>query len=89
MDESFESKIKKLDRLDLERDEAIKIREIAEAKAAASEAKRLYGKDWKKVLFGAVKSLRVNKENLQTLHSMGVGDNSLRELNDPRSFRRK
>ena len=55
-------------------------------KAAIREAKSLYGKDWKKVLLGAVRSLRVNKETLQTLHGMGV-DGSLRELNDPRKFR--
>ncbi len=59
----------------------------AQKKAAISEAKRLYGKDWKKILFGTVKSLRINRETLQTLHGLGV-DSSLKELNDPRAFRR-
>ena len=56
-------------------------------KAAIREAKRLYGSDWKKTLLGAVKSLRVNRETLHTLHGMGV-DGSLREYNDPRMMRR-
>ena len=56
-------------------------------KAAIREAKALYGKDWKKQIWGMAKSLRVNKETLQTLHGMGV-DGSLREYNDPRRMRR-
>lgn len=56
-------------------------------KAAIREAKALYGKDWKKQILGAVKSLGVNKETLQTLHGMGI-DGSLRDYNDPRKFRK-
>jgi len=59
----------------------------AQKKAAIREAKRAYGKDWKQVLFGAVKSLRVNRETLQTLHGMGV-DGGLRSYNDPRKIRK-
>jgi len=59
-----------------------------EQKAAAiREAKAMYGKDWKKVLLGAVKSLRVDRETLHTLHGMGV-DGVLRGYNDPRVFRK-
>ena len=56
-------------------------------KAMIREAKQMYGRDWKKVLWGAAKSLRVNRETLQTLHGLGV-DGSLRDYNDPRKFRR-
>jgi len=56
-------------------------------KAAIRQAKEMYGKDWKKQIWGAVKSLRVNKETLHTLHGLGV-DSSLRSYNDPRAFRK-
>jgi len=59
----------------------------AQKRALIREAKAKYGKDWKSTIFGAVKSLRVNKETLQTLHGMGI-DSTLRELNDPRAFRK-
>jgi len=58
---------------------------LEEKKKVIKEMKASYGKDWKKVVWGAIKSLKINKENLQTLHSMG-GNSSLRELNDPRQF---
>jgi len=56
-------------------------------KAAIREAKQMYGKDWKKEIWGAVKSIRVDKETLHSLHGLGV-DGSLRDYNDPRHIRR-
>jgi len=58
---------------------------IAQKKAAIAEAERTYGKDWKKTLWGALKSVRINKETLHTLHGLGVGS-GMRDLNDPRHF---
>lgn len=58
---------------------------IAEKKKALAEMKKSYGSDWKSVLFGAARKLRINKETMQTLHSMG-GNQRLRDLNDPRQF---
>jgi len=55
-------------------------------KAAIAEARKTYGRDWKSVVWGAIKSVKINKENLQTLHSMGV-DTSLKDMNDPRKWK--
>lgn len=52
-------------------------------KALIREAKQKYGKDWKKVLFGAAGKLKVNKEALETFHSLGVGGSELRQMNNP------
>ena len=79
---------KKISMLELEDEELDKELSVTQKKAAIAEAKKLYGKDWKKVLFGALKSLRINKETLQTLHGLGV-DSSLREYNDPRALSRR
>jgi len=58
---------------------------LAEKERALAEAKKAYGKDWKKVLFGALGHLKINRETLQTLHSMGSNE-KLKDLNDPRQF---
>lgn len=57
----------------------------AEKEAAIREMKRSHGKNWKKILFGAAKSIKINRETMQTLHSMGSNER-LRSLNDPREF---
>ena len=76
---------KKISIKELESEELDQDLSKEQKKAAIREAKAMYGKDWKQMLFGAVKSLRVNKETLHSLHGMGV-DGSLRDLNDPRTF---
>lgn len=88
MDEKEKELEKRISFKELESEELDKELSVAQKKAAISEAKRIYGKDWKQILFGAVKSLRVNRETLHTLHGMGV-DSSLKDYNDPRTFRRK
>lgn len=60
----------------------------AQRKAAIAEAKKTYGRDWKKMLFGAMKHLKVDKETLHTLHSMGAGGQELRDMSNPTFLRR-
>jgi len=87
MDPKEQEKIKSIGMKELEGEELDAELTKEQKKAAIREARQLYGRDWKKTLLGAVKSLRVNRETLQTLHGMGV-DGSLRDMNDPRKFRR-
>ena len=87
MNEKEKDLERKISFKELEGEELDKELSIAQKKAAISQAKKLYGKDWKQILFGAVKSLRVNRETLHTLHGMGV-DSSLKDYNDPKAFRR-
>ena len=88
MDESERTLEKRISIKELESEELDQDLSKEQKKAAIRAAKATYGKDWKQMLFGAVKSLRVNKETLHTLHGMGV-DSSLRDFNDPRTFRGK
>jgi len=87
MDEEIKDKEKKISLLELEDESLGKELSVEQKKAAIAEAKKLYGRDWKKILFGALKSLRVNRETLQTLHGLGV-NSSLRDLSDPRTLGR-
>ncbi len=64
---------------------------LEQKKASIREAKQMYGKDWKKMIGGAVSAagkMRVNAETMQNLHSLGMGGDRLRDLNDPRSMGR-
>jgi len=88
MDERERELEKKISIKELESEELGQELSVAQKKAAISEAKRLYGKDWKKEVWGAVKSLRVDKETLHTLHGMGV-DGTLKDLNDPSKMGRR
>lgn len=88
MNEEGVEREKRLFRVEEEEEELTHELSKEQKKAAISEAKRAYGHDWKKMLFGAAKSLRINRETLQTLHGMGVGDSPLKKYNDPRAFRR-
>lgn len=88
MDEKEKVREKHISILELESEELAGELSVEEKRAAIQEAKARYGRDWKKMLFGAVKSLRVNRETLHTLHGMGVGS-SLKDYNDPRAFSRK
>lgn len=57
---------------------------IAQKKAQEAEARKVYGRDWKKIL-GVVKSLKPDMETVHTLYGQGIGH--LRKYNDPGSFR--
>lgn len=85
MDEKIKDREKKITMLELEGEELDKELSVAQKKAAIQEAKKLYGRDWKKILGGAIKGLKINKESLQTLHGLGV-NSSLREMSDPRTL---
>ena len=88
MDEELKGKERRLALLETEGEVVSKEAEIAEKKAVIREARAKYGKDWKKVLFGVVKGIKINRETMQTLHGMGV-DSSLRDLSDPRKMGRR
>lgn len=76
---------KRISLLEAKNEEMAQEVSIAEKKKAIKEMEASYGRDWKKTLWGAFKSLRINKETMQTLHSMGSNER-LRDLNDPRHF---
>lgn len=61
----------------------------AQKKALEREARQSHGRDWKKVLGFVGKSIRVNKETLQTLHGMGITQDEARDLNRPGGRRYK
>lgn len=65
--------------------------EVSEAqkRAAIAEAKKAYGRDWKKIIGGAVGKLKIDKETLVTLHSMGTGGQELRNLSNPQFLKRR
>ena len=62
---------------------------LAEKRALIKKLKKENGTDWKGVLLGAVKSLKVDKETLHTLHSMGGSSQELRNLSNPQFLRRQ
>ena len=64
---------------------------VEEKKRMIREAKQMYGRDWKKMVGGAVKGvgkLRVDKEALQDLHTMGFGGSELRDLSNPSKWQK-
>jgi hypothetical protein len=75
-------KEEKLAELEMEDEIEAKRVSISQKKALEKEAKRRYGRDWKKVL-GLVKSLKPDQEVIQTLYGVGVGLDNLREMNRP------
>lgn len=66
---------------------------LEQKKALIKKLKKEEGSDWAHTLLGAakgaVKSLKVNKETMHTLHSMGGSGQELRDLNNPQFLRRK
>jgi len=80
--DDVKEKEEQLEKLKLENEVEQEKVSLAEKKALEGEAKQRYGRDWKKVL-GLAKHLKISKENLMTLHSMGVGGERLRELTNP------
>ena len=83
----FKEKEESIENLKLENEEASERVSLEQKKAAIKEAKRRYGRDWKKVL-GIFKHIKVDKETMMDLHSMGIGGDELRNLNRPPSIRR-
>jgi len=83
----FKDKEESIENLKLENEEASERVSLEQKKAAIKEAKRKYGRDWKKVL-GIFKHIKVDKETMMDLHSMGIGGEELRNLNKPPSIRR-
>ena len=83
----FKEKEESIENLKLENEEASERVSLEQKKAAIKEAKRKYGRDWKKVL-GIFKHIKVDKETMMDLHSMGIGGEELRNLNRPPSIRR-
>lgn len=82
MDEALRDKDRKLERLKIENEIEGERVSIAQKKALEREARQKYGRDWKKIL-GIVRSIKINPEALQTLHSMGVSGEELRDLSRP------
>lgn len=82
----YKDKEKKIALGELELEELDQEVTKAQKKAAIAEAERTYGKDWKKTLWGALRSVKINRETLHTLHGLGTGS-GMRDLNDPRHFR--
>lgn len=60
----------------------------AEKKARIAELKRQYGKDWKKMLGGAFKRIKVDKETMLDMHSLGGNNQTLRDMSNPALLRR-
>ena len=83
----FGEKEEKIEKMKLSNEEADQELSLAEKKAAIRAAKKSYGRDWKKVL-GIFKHIKVDRETMMDLHSMGVGGAELRELSKPRGLRR-
>ena len=83
----FKEKEESIENLKLENEEASERVSLEQKKAAIKEARRKYGRDWKKVL-GIFKHIKVDRETMMDLHSMGIGGEELRNLNKPPSIRR-
>lgn len=47
---------------------------VEEKKMLIRKARQTYGRDWKKILFGAAKSVRPKMDVIHDLYGMGVGD---------------
>jgi len=62
---------------------------LAEKKALIKKLKKENGTDWKNVLIGAVKSVKINQESMHTLHSMGGSGQELRDMSNPAFLRRR
>jgi len=80
-------KERELEELKLENEVESERVSLAQKRALEREARQKYGRDWKKIIGGAVKHLRIDKDNLQTLHSLGVGGERLKELSNPSKTR--
>lgn len=85
MDAEEESIEKRISKSELQEEELDHELSRAEKKATIRALKKQYGHDWKQMAKDALGSLKINRENMQTLHGTGA---DLRSYNDPRMFRR-
>lgn len=77
----LDDKQRELEGLHIEREIADERMEIAKRRALEREAKRHYGRNWRKV----IGNVRPNAEAIQTLYAAGT---DLKELGKPRGVRR-
>jgi hypothetical protein len=87
MDE-LDKKEEQLEHLQIDDEIASRRVSIAEKKAIERDAKRRYGKDWKKIL-GIARAFRPNREVMQDLYGVGSGMEDLKGLSrlNPRKLR--
>lgn len=76
MSDEFEEKISNLKWKNELADQELS---LEQKRAMIREAKSRYGRDWKKIL-GVSGNIRINRDVLQNLHSMGVCGEEVREL---------
>jgi len=69
MDAELKRKERILARLEVDDDIADRKRSIAEKKALEAQAKKTYGKDWKQILYGAMKNMKPNADTIHTLYA--------------------
>lgn len=86
-DTAFAKRERELELRKLENEKVGIEAETAEKKALIAEAKAKYGSKWKKIL-GMAKGLAPNSESLQTLYSMGMNSDELRDLTRPNAIKR-
>lgn len=83
--DNLEEKETLLEKLSVEEEIEEKRMSIARKKALEREAKKEYGSNWKSVVYGAIKNVKVDKEALQTLYT----SNGMRNLTNPNNLRRR
>ena len=83
MDKTIKSKERELEIRKIDSEIAQEKTTTAERRALEAEAKKKYGRDWRKIL-GMLK-VKTDQETIQDLYVGGLGH--LRELNNPRRFR--
>lgn len=89
MNEDIRRKERLLEKLSVEDEVATRNLSIAEKKRQEKEAKRAYGKDWRKIIGGALRSIKPNQEKIQDMYSMGLDGDELRDMNRPGGRRRE
>lgn len=83
MDEQLKDRERSIEKLKLLNEEEDQKLSLAQKKALEHEARKKYGRDWKKIL-GYVKALKPDPEVIHDLYGVGLGH--LRDLNDPRRW---
>jgi hypothetical protein len=78
-------KEEELEGLKVDREIAGTRAEIAARNAEERRMKKVEGKDWRKIMGGIFRSVKVNREAMES--TFGVNPD-LRKMSDPRSFRR-
>lgn len=84
IDREIQRRERELSRLEIDDQIADRRRSIADKRRLEAEAKRAYGRDWKKMLYGAAKGL---KPNVDAIHTLYASNPDLREASVPRMRR--